>query len=63
MDSIEVMNRPARVVAVRHVADHRLEVTFSDGLRRELDFAGTLTRGVFRALLDLAVFAVQDGDW
>jgi len=32
----------ARVVAVEHLGDLRLLLTFTDGLVRELDFAGIL---------------------
>ncbi|MGI8795336.1 MAG: DUF2442 domain-containing protein [Acidimicrobiia bacterium] len=51
------MARPARVVSVDHLGGHRLRLTFSDGLVRELDFADTLRGGVFTPLEDERVFA------
>lgn len=44
-----------RVHEVETVAERVLRVTFSDGLVRELDFAGC-RRGVFAALAEDAVF-------
>jgi len=32
-----------RIVQVRHIADYRLELTFTDGTRTELDFRDTVT--------------------
>lgn len=52
------MPRPPRVVEVEHLGDHRLRLSFSDGLVRELDFSGALTGGgVFEPLEDPATFA------
>jgi hypothetical protein len=44
-------------VAVEHLGDFRLRLTFSDGLVRELDFDGVLASGVFEPLTDRTVFA------
>lgn len=41
---------------MEHLGDYRLRVTFSDGLVRDLDFAGVLTGPVFEALADPGVF-------
>src|ERR687898_3437003 len=51
------MARPARVVGVDHLGGHRLRLTFSDGLVRELDFTQSLRGGVLAALADEHVFA------
>jgi len=52
------MPRPARVVEVEYMGDHRLLLSFSDGLVRELDFSGALTGGgVFEPLHDPVFFA------
>lgn len=51
------MSRPARVVDVEHLGGHRLRLTFSDGLVRELDFSGVLVGGVFEPLNDPGLFA------
>lgn len=40
--------RPARVVEVEYLGDHRLRLSFSDGLVRELDFSNALTGRVLR---------------
>lgn len=47
----------ARIVSVEHVGELRLRLTFSDGLVRELDFAGTLEGGVLEPLNDPELFA------
>ena len=44
-------------MAVEHLGDFRLRLTFSDGLVRELDFDGVLEGGVFDPLQDRALFA------
>ena len=49
------MSALVRVTEVRHLGDRRLRVTFSDGLVRELDFAGTLA-GVLSSIDDDEVF-------
>lgn len=46
------MSRPARVVGVDHLGGHRLRLTFSDGLVRELDLGAMLVGGVFAPLQD-----------
>jgi hypothetical protein len=51
------MARPARVVGVDHLGGHRLRLTFSDSVVRELDFADALRGGVFAPLEDEQVFA------
>jgi uncharacterized protein DUF2442 len=53
------MSRLARVVDVEHLGEHRLRLTFSDGLVRELDFANAVQEwgGVFEPLSDPAFFA------
>ena len=51
------MSRPARIMSVEHLGDLRLRLTFSDGLVRELKFAGALTAGVLKPLNDPDVFA------
>lgn len=52
------MPRPARVVEVEYLGDHRLRLSFSDGLVRELDFSSTLTGGgVFEPVHDPVFFA------
>lgn len=47
-----------RVVEVRHVMDYRLELTFSDGERAELDFRDMIVGrgGVFAELEDVEAF-------
>jgi hypothetical protein len=49
------MRRFARVTAVDHIGAHVLRLSFSDGLVRELDFAGCL-RGAFAPLSDVDRF-------
>ena len=39
MTFLESVSRPARVVAVEHLGDFRLRLTFSDGLARTPKFA------------------------
>lgn len=51
------MSRLARILDVEHLGEHRLRLTFSDGLVRELDFAGILEGGVLEPLTDPAFFA------
>ena len=51
------MSQLARVLEVEHLGEYRLRLTFSDGLVRELDFAGTLNGGVFAALESPEYFA------
>ncbi len=50
------MSALARVTEVRHLGDRGLRVTFSDGLVRELDFAGALD-GVLSSIDDDDSFA------
>ncbi len=50
------MNAFARVTAVEPLGDRLLRVSFSDGLVRELDFAGALP-GIFAMIDDDEVFA------
>lgn len=51
------MSTLARVVAVEHLGDFRLRLTFSDGLVRELDFDGVLNGGIFEPLKDVQTFS------
>lgn len=51
------MDRPPRIVEVEHLGAHKLALTFSDGLVRELDFEGVLSAPVFAALEDESFFA------
>jgi hypothetical protein len=48
-----------RISEVRHVADYRLELTFTDGTRGEVDLRDRVVGrgGVFVSLEDLANFA------
>ena len=57
-DSLVSMSRLARVAEVEHLGEHRLRLTFSDGLVRELDFADAVPEwsGVFEPLADPAFF-------
>ncbi|MGH9178539.1 MAG: DUF2442 domain-containing protein [Acidimicrobiales bacterium] len=55
--NLDRVSRPARIVAVEPMGDHRLRLTFSDDLVRELDFAGVLDGAVFEPLRDAAAFA------
>jgi len=50
------MARLPRVADVEHLGQRRLRVTFTDGLVRELDFAGSLD-GVLSSLDDDPAFA------
>jgi hypothetical protein len=47
-----------RITYVRHIQGHRLELTFSDGIKGELDFASRVVGrgGVFRPLEDIGFF-------
>ena len=47
-----------RVKLVRHVRDYRLELTFTDGTTREVDFRQRIVGrgGVFRELEDVGFF-------
>ena len=47
-----------RVKLVRHVRDYRLELTFTDGTTREVDFRQRIVGrgGVFRELEDVGLF-------
>lgn len=47
-----------RVTQVRHVGGHRLELSFSDGVKGELDFEDRVVGrgGVFRPLEDISFF-------
>jgi hypothetical protein len=49
------MSSLARIVAAKHLGDHRLLLTFSDGLEREFDFDGNLEGAVFEILRDVSV--------
>jgi hypothetical protein len=53
------MSQLPRVLEVEHLGEHRLRLTFSDGLVRELDFAGVVQGrgGVFEPLGDPLFFA------
>jgi hypothetical protein len=53
------MGRLPRVFEVEHLGEHRLRLTFSDGLVRELDFAGVIQGrgGVFEPLGEPGFFA------
>ncbi len=55
------MSRPARVVSVEYLGGRLLRLVFTDGLVRELDFAGALP-GVLRAVDDDVVFATAAVD-
>lgn len=50
------MSRSPRVVEVECIGARQLRVTFTDGLVRELDFAGVLI-GIFQSIDDDASFA------
>lgn len=52
-----------RITAVEHLGDHRLRLTFNDGLVRDLNFAPVLDLGgVFDPLHDPAYFATASVD-
>lgn len=51
------MSELARITQVEPLGDFVLRLTFSDGLVRELDFAGVLEGGVFEPLQDPDFFA------
>ena len=52
------MSQLARIVAVEHLGEHRLRLTFSDALVRELDFSEAARDwgGVLEPLRDPAFF-------
>ena len=52
------MSTLSRISAVEHLGDYRLRLTFSDGLVREIDFAGVLIDVVFTPLQDLQMFGL-----
>ena len=56
------MSSLARIVAVKHLGEYRLLLTFSDGLVRELDFDGVLEGAVFDTLKDFSVFSLAAVD-
>ena len=56
------MGRGQRIVDVGHLGDHRLRLTFADGLVRELDFAGVLEGDALTPLVDPAYFALVSLD-
>jgi hypothetical protein len=51
-----------RVVGVEPIGNHRLRLTFSDGVVRELDFTGVLTGGIFEPLEQADYFARVEVD-
>ena len=53
---MSTMSTLTRVTEVRHLGARCLRVTFSDGLVRELDFAGTLD-GILSSIDDDEVFS------
>ena len=57
--SLRRMSRLPRVREVEHLGEHRLRLAFSDGLVRELDFAGVVRGqgGMFEPLEEPAFFA------
>ncbi len=55
------MSRPARVASVEYLGYRLLRLVFTDGLVRELDFAGALP-GVLSAVDDDVVFATAGVD-
>lgn len=55
------MTAMARVEEVGHLGDRVLRVVFSDGLVRELDFAGVLP-GILASIDDDTVFATVEVD-
>lgn len=46
-----------RIVQVEHLGELRLRLRFTDGLERDLDFAGALDGAVLEPLNDPALFA------
>ena len=54
------------IVAVAHVGDYRLQLTFGDGVVKEVDLRDELWGEVFLPLRDVSlfqqVFIPQDGD-
>ena len=51
------MSALPRITRAEHLGGFVLRLTFSDGLVRELDFAGVLEGGVFEPLQDPEFFA------
>jgi hypothetical protein len=51
------MDKLVDVIAVEVIGDHRLRLTFEDGLVGDIDFTGRHWRGVSEALADPAFFA------
>jgi hypothetical protein len=51
------MESLARVVDVESLGDYRLRLRFSDGLVRELDFAGVLEGKIFEPLKNPTTFS------
>ena len=47
-----------RIKGVRHIKDYRLEITFANGMRAELDFKSKIVGrgGVFKPLEDIEFF-------
>ena len=47
-----------RITGVRHIKDYRLEMTFTNGIRAELDFKSKIEgrSGVFQPLEDIEFF-------
>jgi hypothetical protein len=52
-----VMDKLVPPTAVEVIADHRLRITFKDGLVGDIDFTGRHWRGVSARLADPAFFA------
>ncbi len=44
------------VTEARHVADHRIHVSFNDGTSDEIDLAGSLDGPIFEPLRDVEYF-------
>ena len=55
------MSRPARVTSVEYLGGRVLRLVFSDGLVRELDFAGSLP-GMLATVDEDSVFATASVD-
>lgn len=57
------MENLPRITAVEYLGEHRLRLTFNDGLVRDLDFAQIIHRGgVFEPLHDPTYFALVSVD-
>jgi hypothetical protein len=56
------VSRPARIIEADYIDGLKLRLTFSDGLVRELDFAGQLVAGVLESLNDPAFFSLVTVD-